>query len=156
MPIITKTILAISLAAVFVVSMIMTPAEAANPMHVKDFAYDSGDLVLTTQNNHAGSMIPDETNTIFAYVAFTSDGIFAATSHFGTDNDPVNSPPLEWHTHKVTLDSNNCVTALETVGTVSFNGNTVTISGTGASDILGATGAMLKISDAGVCVKKSL
>ncbi len=148
-----KTILAASLAAIFAISMMANNVYAANPLHVTSGTVAGGNIVLTT-DGQAGVAVPDEPDTIFAYVAVTDNGIFAATSHFGSDNPPVNSPPLVWHTHKVTLDSNGCVTSLTTVGAVTFSGNNVVISGTGATSVTGALGAMLKISDAGVCVKK--
>jgi hypothetical protein len=95
-------------------------------------------------------------NDIYAYVFATDAGVFAAASH-GAEDSPQVSNDIDWHTHKVTLDSNNCITGIESTadkaGTVTMDGNMVKIDGTGATSIDTAMAVKLTIGDQ-ICVSE--
>ena len=147
----TKTILGISLAAVFAVSMIfagaLSQAEAINTnpknpnaggKHSPDFritgAWYETDVVSTlsmTVQGTAGGTVPDEDGDIYAYVWFFDGHAVAATSHDFDDTDPV-VEQLEYHFHDVTLDDAGCVTSItEKVKppNVTLSGDKITIEG---------------------------
>jgi len=147
----TKTILGISLAAVFAVSMIFagsfSQADAINTNpknkkdggnHSPDFritgAWDNTDLESTlsmTVQGTAGGTVPDEAGDIYAYVWFFDEHAVAATSHDFDDTDPV-VEPFEYHFHDVTLDGAGCVTEItELVNPpfVTLSGDKITIEG---------------------------
>ncbi len=147
----TKTILGISLAAVFAVSMIFAgsfnQADAINTnpknknaggKHSPDFritgAWYETDLASTlsmTVQGTAGETVPDEDGDIYAYVWFFDGHAAAATSHDFDDTNPV-VEQFEYHFHDVTLNDAGCVTSITEVindPTVTLDGNKITITG---------------------------
>lgn len=58
---------------------------------------------------------------------------------------------MEWHTHRVTLDSSFCVTSIEDFGKAKLKDDRLTVLQTGASTVNGALTAELTIGS-GVCV----
>jgi hypothetical protein len=157
-----------TLAAILAISMIVTPAFAAQTLVTDDSgdaanadfdiltvqAAGDGNLRLTVDGT-AGGTTPDETtqaDLVYAYVFITDAGIIAVTSHQAEDSAQVGND-LEWHTHRVTLDANFCVTGIEDFGKAKFHDNRLTVSQTGATEVAGALTAELTI-DEGVCVSE--
>jgi len=152
----TKTILGISFAAVFAVSMIfagsLSQADAINTNpknknaggnHSPDFritgAWYETDEVSTlsmTVQGTAGETVPDEAGDIYAYVWFFAEHAVAATSHDFDDTSP-DVEPLEYHFHDVTLNDAGCVTSITEVindPTVTLDGDKITITGISGLD----------------------
>ena len=124
----TKTILGISLAAVFAVTMI-TPAIAGD----NGFLNVTGGGVDNTNPNVTKIIIISETaipgnpgDVLGGFAWFTGDEewpAFAITGHdVGNIDDNAASPPNDvrdskqnpdgWHPHKVNVDENACITAV--------------------------------------------
>lgn len=146
----TKTILGISLVAVFAISMIfagsLSQAEAFNTNaknknaggnHSPDFritgAWYNTDLESTlsmTVQGTAGETVPDEAGDIYAYVWFFANHAIAVTSHDFDDTDPV-VEQFEWHFHDVTLNDAGCVTEISDLVNppfVTLSGDKITIT----------------------------
>jgi len=147
----TKTILGISLAAVFAVSMIFagsfSQADAFNTnpknknaggKHSPDFritevGYETlatSTLWMTVQGT-AGGTVPDEAGDIHAYVWFFDEHAVAATSHDFDDTNPM-VEPFEYHFHDVILNGAGCVTSITDAindPTVTLDGDKITITG---------------------------
>lgn len=147
----TKQILATSLAAVFVISMIFAgsimQAEAIpKGKHSPDFriedvesGYVSSDSLTMEVEGTAGATIPTEEGDIYAYVfLFSTEDAIAVTSHDFDDTTPDVANQFDWHVHTgVQLDENGCVIAIngDTAGkTVTFDGNSLTVQGAGQSE----------------------
>ena len=148
----TKTILGISLAAVFAVSMIfagsLSQAEAINTnpknpnaggKHSPDFQIEGvgyttaepATLTMTVKGT-AGQTVPDEAGDIYAYVWFFDGFAIAATSHDFDDTIPDVGAPFEWHFHLITTNEAGCITSITEVindPTTSLSGDTITIEG---------------------------
>ena len=148
----TKTILGISLAAVFAVSMIFAgsfnQADAINTNpknkkaggnHSPDFRITNVGYVTAEENNTlwmtvqgtAGGTVPDEAGDIHAYVWFFENHAVAATSHDFDDTNPL-VEPFEYHFHDVTLNDAGCVTSITQEindPTVTLDGDKITITG---------------------------
>lgn len=148
----TKTILGISLAAVFAISMIfagsLSQAEAINTnpknpnaggKHSPDFRItDVGYVTFATETlwmsvqGTAGGTVPDEAGDIYAYVWFFAEHAIVATGHDFDDTTPDVGAPFEYHFHDVTLNDAGCVTSITDVinePTVTLDGDTITITG---------------------------
>ena len=112
-----------------------------------------GNLRLTVDGTVGGTTpsSSSESNLVYAYVFLTDDGIIAVTSHQAEDSNQVGND-LEWHSHRVTLDSNFCVTSIEDYGKAKLHGDTLTVLHTDATSVDGALTAELTISDGQVCV----
>lgn len=145
-------ILGATLAAVFVFAMMANPVFAAGDPKKITSATADGDTITITTAGKAGAVVPDP-DKIFGYVAITDAGAFIVASHNGIDDDDATGDH-DWHSHSFTLDENGCVATIDSTGTATISGNTITISGTGASTVDNAFFVMLKISDAGICVQK--
>ena len=148
----SKLLLGISLAAVFVFAMMANPAFAGGDPKKITSATADGDTITITTAGKAATTVPDA-DKIFGYVAITDVGAFIVASHLGIDDDDATGDN-DWHSHSFTLDENGCVATIDSAGTATISGNTITIDGTGASSVNNAFFAMLKISDAGICVHK--
>ncbi len=136
----TKTILGISFAAIFVVSMIFAGnlgSAEAKGKHSPDFRitgawYNTGlesTLSMTVQGT-AGETVPDEAGDIYAYVWFFANHAIAVTSHDFDDTDPM-VEQFEWHFHDVILDDAGCVTEISDQVNppfVTLSGDTITIT----------------------------
>lgn len=157
-----------SLTAILAISMIVTPAFAAQTLVTdnsgdaanEDFdilsvqAAGDGNLRLTVDGTAGGTTPSDASQAalVYAYVFITDAGIIAVTSHQAEDSAQVGND-LEWHSHRVTLDSSFCVTGIEDFGKAKLHDNRLTVSQTGAKEVAGALTAELTI-DEGVCVSK--
>lgn len=126
-----------------------------NDFDIADAGITDGKLWMTV-NGIAGGTTPTSLSEIYAYVFATDAGIFAATSHGVEDSDQV-ANDLFWHTHKVELDSNNCIVGIqstpEQAGTVLMKGNMVEISGSGATTLNAAMAVGLTINQ-NICVSE--
>jgi nitrite reductase (NO-forming) len=114
-----------------------------------------GDKIWMSVNGVAGGTTPTSMSDIYAYVFVTDKGIYAVTSH-GAEDSPQVQNDLIWHTHKVELDSNSCISKIESTadvaGTAMVSGNTVAINGSGASSIDQTMAVKLTIGDKNICV----
>lgn len=108
-----------------------------------------------TVDGTAGGTQPIGTTDIYAYVFKTDNGTFAVASHGVEDSTEV-TDDLQWRAHGgITLDSNNCITALNEAGDAELEDDMVSVSGSGATAINGAM--TLKISpteDNKLCVSQ--
>jgi len=112
-----------------------------------------GNLRLTVDGT-VGDTIPSaqsQADLVYAYVFITNDGIIAVTSHQAEDSNQVGND-LEWHSHRVTLDSNFCVTSIEDYGKAKLHGDRLDVLQTDATTVSGALTAELTISGSQVCV----
>jgi len=74
---------------------------------IKDFGVgDDGNPFLTVEGT-AGGTIPQKENLAYAYVFVTDNGTYIVTSDWMY---------IEWHTHGITLDENNCVVSMNNSG----------------------------------------
>lgn len=113
---------------------------------------DTGKLRIVVQGE-AGGTKPSgsgQEDKVYAYVFVTDVGIVAVTSHRAEDSGQVGND-LAWHAHRVTLDSNNCVSSIEDFGRATLNGQNVYVGKTGAKSIDAVLTAELTV-DSGVCV----
>jgi hypothetical protein len=101
-----------------------------------------------TTPHHSGAE-----NLIYAYVFRTNAGIYAVTSHMGEDSHQVEHD-IEWHSHLVELDENNCVTSIIDAGKVNMHTNRISVMQTDATQLSGVMTAELTASDDGTCVTK--
>jgi hypothetical protein len=154
-----KTILAIPLAAVLAVSMIVTPAAYAEQwkdFDITDFGINGdGDLFITVAGT-AGGTTPNDLEDVYAYLWVTNVGIVAVTSHIAEDSGDVGDD-LEWHAHILSV-SDGCVTGETDAGVPVMDGDTITLSGTGATSVDGAASVQAVFNDdfTSLCVKRSL
>jgi len=125
----TKTILGISLAAVFAVSMI-APAIASDGGFLTviggDVTGNPGTYLATID---ASTDIPRATSVLGGYGWFTGGStwaVFAITTHNAFDSDDPDAVndvrdsrqnPDSWHAHLVNVDENACITAVSDVTT---------------------------------------
>jgi len=159
----TKTIMAVSLAAVFAISMILTPAFALvmdpkndssgnSDQDLKSFGLDDQGNPSLKVWGHAGDTKPiDGSGLVNAYVLVTDDGIYAVTSHAGIEDSSEVVDDGLWHAHKVTLNESGCVTSLSEDGDAWVHGNQVAVTGTSATTVNAALIVQLTTSE-GVCV----
>jgi hypothetical protein len=161
-----KVVLAIPLAVVMAVSMIVTPSAYASwvtftdPSDAADDNFDirtvgitdDGNLRLTVDGTAGGTTPSDasQEDLVYAYVFVTDAGIIAVTSHQAEDSAQVDDD-IKWHTHRVTLDGDGCVTSIEDFGKAKLKGNRLQVLQTGATTIDAALTAELTING-GVCV----
>jgi nitrite reductase (NO-forming) len=114
-----------------------------------------GSKIWMNVDGVAGGTTPTNLSDIYAYVFVTDKGIYAVTSH-GVKDSPQVQNDLFWHTHKVELDSNSCISKIESTadaaGTALVNGHTVAINGSGASSISQVMAVKLTIADSKICV----
>jgi len=152
----TKTVfLAATLATVFVFAMMTNPVFASNdPKKIVSASASAGTITIVADGT-VGQVIPKSPNKIAAYVAITDAGAFAVAAHFGIDDDDATNDH-EWHSHGFTLDANNCIATINYVGAASVSGDTITVTGTGATTVSSAFFAFLKISpvDGSICVHR--
>lgn len=148
------------LAAILAVSMVLTPAFASwasitdgNDAANDDFDInqvgitDGGNLRMTVFGT-AGGTTPSSASQaylVYAYVFNSNAGLIAVTSHQAEDSAQVGND-LEWHTHRVTLDTNNCVSTIEDFGQAKLSGSRIDVLGTGATSVAGALTAQLTIT----------
>ena len=125
-----------------------------NDFKIKDFGFKDGKPWLTVEGK-AGASKPDNASQIYAYAFVTDKGIFAVTSHGGSEDSPQVGNDSQWHTHGVTLDSKNCVTKLDNVGKAEVNGE-IKVANITATKVDKVMTAELGINNAGptVCVEK--
>jgi len=148
----TKTLFGASFAVLFVFAMMTNPVFAAgDPKEITNATAD-GDTVTITTAGKAGINVPDP-DKIFGYVVITDNGAFIVATHLGIDDDDATSDH-EWHSHSFEL-TDGCVSAIDGAGVASISGNTITITGTGASSVTDAFFVTLKINpDDSICVHK--
>jgi hypothetical protein len=106
----------------------------------------------------AGAIKPPAGSTqIYGYVFMTDTGTWAVVSHNGVDSSAQTGPSDErYHSHRVTLDANNCITKLEDLGHAVLSGNQVSVSGTGAMAIGKVLTVILDHTAKGICVTQVL
>lgn len=102
---------------------------------IRSFGTDKkGDPCLTVEGL-AGSRVPDGPEKIFAYGFATGAGLYAVTLHTGSDTTGEEHGDLEWHTYKLELDADGCITSMTPEGDAEMATNRVTIAGTGAMSV---------------------
>ena len=74
---------------------------------IKNFGVGNDGIPYLTVEGIAGGTIPQKENLGYAYVFVTDKGIYAVTSDWMYP---------QWHTHKITLDQNNCVGSISMKG----------------------------------------
>ena len=125
----TTTILAISLAAVFALSMVALPlAEAAGHLVLDKSKIDMNSDVIKKAEIKTAGTIP-EINTapsFFGYAVITDGVLVAATTHDGfydSETQDMDAPDGIWHTHMVkATDETECASGLA-VAKISFEEN---------------------------------
>ena len=103
----TKTILGLSLAAVFVVSMLGS-AYAAGHLIITDISVEKSGRNGVNQSVHidVAAPVPAPTGDDYGWAVVTSNGFLVITSHPGIGDDSTAQPPLdEYHTHFLTAAS---------------------------------------------------
>ncbi len=167
----TKTILGISFAAIFVVSMIFAGnlgSAEAKGKHSPDLRIEAVDLtdgtITITSAGTAGGTIPDNGSDVYAYIVIGNDGdvAYALASHDVEDSGDVGSD-LEWHGHLITgLGADhkgvpgNCITSLEDAGIVGLSGSDYTLDGTSlitVDAVLSVVANVDRFETEGVCIK---
>jgi hypothetical protein len=104
---------------------------------IKDFGFgDDGNPFLIVVGNPGGST-PQNENTGYAYVFETDKGTYAVTSDWMYP---------KWHTHKITLDENNCIGSMDMKGGAEVS-NMVKVTRTNASEIDRVMTAEFTIND---------
>jgi hypothetical protein len=145
---------------VLVATLMMITASKVNAVdpnfEIKKFGIDqNGDPFLTVEGT-AGGTKPTEPNQVFAYVFDTDNGIFAVASHKFEDSTEVKND-LNWHAHKIKLDSNKCITSLKEQGDALLKGDKVSVENIDqVSKVKDAFAVELEKADGKVCVKNSL
>jgi len=125
-----------------------------NDFKIKDFGFKHGKPWLTVVGK-AGASKPDNASQIYAYAFVTDKGIFAVVSHGFNDSTEV-ANNTQWHTHGVTLDSNNkCVTKLNDDGKAEVNGE-IKVANITATKVDKVMTAILGLNNADgkVCIEK--
>jgi len=145
----TKTILGISLAAVFAVSMIfagsLSQADAINTnpknpnaggkhspdFRITDAGYETAvtDSLWMTVQGTAGATEPKKPGDIYVYAWFFDTFAIIAASHDFDDTTP-DITPGEYHYHRVTTNDDGCVTSITDPindPTTTLDGDTITI-----------------------------
>lgn len=92
-------------------------------------------------------------NLIYAYVFSTDAGIYAVTSHMGEDSHQVEHD-IEWHSHLIALDENNCITSITDAGKANLHKNRISVMQTDATILSGVMTAELTATDGGTCLTK--
>ena len=110
-----------------------------------------GTITITTAGK-AGINVPDD-DKIFGYVVSTNAGLFIVASHLGIDDDDATGDN-DWHSHSFTLDDDGCIATIDSAGTATLSGNTITIEGTDATSVDSGFFVMLKITEDSICVHK--
>ncbi len=152
------------LTIVLLVIMIATAGIGANAyassFNSKDFQIKKFGIndhtPFTKIEGTAGGSKPTDHKTVYAYVFKTDDGIFAVASHFGKDSPQQSGvDDTSYHSHKITLDKNNCITSLKDEGKPSLNGHTVKVIDSDANEVNGVLTAKLTVSsNHDICVSK--
>jgi hypothetical protein len=156
------------MSALFIATSILSLSMTATPIvtayahdDIKDFEITSfqingkGNLRMYVEGvaggttpHHAG-----EENLIYAYVFHTDAGMYAVTSHMGEDSHQVEHD-IEWHSHLVELDENNCITSITDAGKANLHKNRISIMQTDAISLTGVMTANLTASESGTCVRQ--
>ena len=145
------------------VMMMMTYGFATNAyalFHAKDFKITNFGIHNHTPflkiKGKAGGSKPVNLKTIYGYVFKTNTGIFGVVSHHGKDSIHQKGPnDTRYHAHKVTLDKNNCITALKDIGIPSFGGHILKLHDTHATKVNGVlTAKITAFSSHHICVTK--
>ena len=158
-----KKILSLTIATLLAISTLLivgsNTALAQNKLNendfkIKDFGFKDGKPWLTVEGK-AGASKPDNASQIYAYAFVTDKGIFAVVSHGFNDSTEV-ANNTQWHTHGVTLDSNNkCVTKLNDDGKAEVNGE-IKVANITATKVDKVMTAILGLNNADgkVCIEK--
>jgi hypothetical protein len=158
-----KKILSLTIATLLAISTLLivgsNTALAQNKLNendfkIKEFGFKDGKPWLTVEGK-AGASKPDNASQIYAYAFVTDKGIFAVTSHGGSEDSAEVANDTQWHTHGVTLDSKNCVTKLNDDGNAEVNGE-IKVANITATKVDEVKTVLLGINNAGptVCVEK--
>jgi hypothetical protein len=158
-----KKILSLTIATLLAISTLLivgsNTALAQNKLNendfkIKDFGFKDGKPWLTVEGK-AGASKPDNASQIYAYAFVTDKGIFAVTSHGGSEDSAEVANDTQWHTHGVALDSKNCVTKLNDDGNAEVNGE-IKVANITATKVDEVKTVLLGINNAGptVCVEK--
>jgi hypothetical protein len=119
---------------------------------IRSFGIDKDGNPYLTVKGTAGEEVPHEEGVVYAYAFVTDAGMYAVTAHMGDDTPHEEEEELEWHSHKVELDGDKCVTSMTEDGEAQMATNRVTLTGTGATAISQVLTAQLEESDEGTCV----
>ncbi len=113
---------------------------------IKDYGIGNDGNPYLTVEGTAGGTIPQKDNLGYAYVFETDDGIYAVTSDWMYP---------QWHTHKITLDENNCVGSINMNGGAEVN-DAVKVTKTNATNINKVMTAEFTINvfDGSICATK--
>jgi hypothetical protein len=125
-----------------------------NDFKIKEFGFKDGKPWLTVEGK-AGGSTPENASQIYAYAFVTDKGIFAVTSHGGSEDSKEVENDTQWHTHGVTLDEKNCVSKLTEDGNAEVNGE-IRVANITATKVEAVKTALLGLNNAGptVCVEK--
>ena len=111
----TKTILGLSLAAVFAVSMLGS-AYAVGHLNITDISVEKSGRNGVNQSVHidVAATVPAPTGADYGWAVITSNGFLVITTHPNIGDDSTAQPPLdEYHTHFLTAEVSgpNCGTS---------------------------------------------
>ena len=150
----TKTILATSLAAVFLIVMGISQVYAVSSAFEIQSA--SGTTITTVGN--IGTAVEGHAVIVYAIVTDETPTAPGATlvAYLGTVHPSFNDNPNQApgnkviHGHKVQLDSNLCVVAINNDPTVTSTKNSVTVNGVNGNPVLYAI-AGYDVTSGGLC-----
>jgi len=143
-------------ATVLVATLMMITVSNVNAgddpnFQIKKFGIDQNDEPFLTVEGKAGGTTTDEPNKGFAYVLDTDAGIFAVASHNFEDSTEVKDD-VDWHAHKIKLDSDSCITSLKEKGDALLRGDKVSVENIDqVSKVKGALTVSLEKADGKVC-----
>ncbi|MDH3779931.1 MAG: hypothetical protein OES15_03635 [Nitrosopumilus sp.] len=171
-PINTKPILGLTLAAAFAIAMISNPVYAASPhLILTSMGMDENDDPYVTVRGTAGETQPEDAGDVLAIVLVTNAGAFAFASHDFCDDpdeqpDCPPGPDFTWHGHKiltksVTEGNKTWETCLAfpnpefADSTAVLSGDRYTLEDTGATKVHQALAVQMTTLDSGnICVVK--
>lgn len=150
-----KTILGISLAAVFAIAMMANPVFAVS----KAFQIDSADGFTMNTVGNIGTATEGHAVVVYAFVTGTigpNDGTIAyvAAVHPSFNDDPEEQTPgnKKIHAHQVELDADLCVIDINNGPSLVATKKSVTITDTDAGDVVGAHAIVgYDVTENGLC-----
>lgn len=119
---------------------------------IKDFGIINGNPWVIVEGK-AGGSTPQNASLIYAYGFVTDNGTFAVMSHVFEDTDEVEND-TQWHTHRVTLDGENCVANINDNGDTRVNDlvKVTNVIVTNVSKVF--TAELTHKDDSSICVTK--
>lgn len=120
---------------------------------IKQFGLDKNGNPYLTVYGKAGITKPSQEGVFYAYVFNTDAGTYVVASHeIQDEHSGEGDGALDWHGHKVTLDSNNCIASISDEGKAVMKKGNVGIINTDALSVRSVLTAQLDEGSGGICV----